>query len=108
MKLHQIALVIALLLPTLVIGEVIATMPNKAGGKLVLTNEICKHKETVYEELSLIYGYTKEGYVIEGCYTIEDKMILVVWKIADTKIMKYPLNEFTFIKQKHPTIKYDI
>lgn len=100
MKLKHIALV-TFMLPTLAFAEAIATMPNEGGGKIVLTDEVCKHDGKTYKELSRAYNYTTAGYSSEGCFFIEDETVVVVWALASgAKRMRYPAENFTVIKKK--------
>lgn len=82
-------------------ADTIASMPNKGGGKIVLTNEVCKLENKTYETLRRAYNYTSEGHTSEGCYYVEDETVLVVWKSADGRAsrMRYPAENFTIIKK---------
>ena len=100
MKLKHIALV-TFMLPTMAFADAIATMPNEGGGKIVLTDEVCKHDGKTYKELSRAYNYTTAGYSSEGCFFIEDETVVVVWALASgAKRMRYPAENFTVIKKK--------
>lgn len=91
-------LIVLALLPTLAFAEVIASMPNQAGGKIVLTNEECRNKGKVYEALRKSYFYTPEGITGDGCWYLDDETIVVVW--ADTKtIRRYPVENFDIRKR---------
>jgi hypothetical protein len=100
MNLKHIA-VVTFMLPTLAFAEAIATMPNRAGGKIVLTNEACVHKGKTYDGLARAYNYSTEGYTTEGCFAIEDETVVVIWAdgSANSK-MRYPAENFTIIKRK--------
>ena len=82
----------------------IATMPNKAGGKIVLTDEPCKHNGKVYEKLNRAYNYGTQGYTTEGCFGVEDETVVVIWldNSAEPK-MRYPAENFTIIKRNKGT-----
>lgn len=82
-------------------AETIATMPNQGGGKIVLTNEVCKLENKTYDTLRRAYNYTTEGYSSEGCYYVEDETVLVIWKGANGQPskMRYPAENFTIIKK---------
>ncbi len=85
---------------TLINAEAIATMPNQAQGKIVLTNEVCKHKGKTYSALNRAYNYTSEGYSNEGCFHLEDETVVVIWSMSDgAKKMRYPVENFTLIKK---------
>jgi len=86
-----------------VYAEAIANMPNKANGKIVLTNEICKYNNKTYNTLKRAYYYTESGYTSEGCFYMEDDTIVVIWdggigKEAST--MRYPVENFIILKKK--------
>lgn len=93
-------LVCLLFAPILSQAEMIASMNNQGGGKIVLTNEICKVGEKTYSKLNRAYNYTSEGYNSEGCFYIEDETVVVVWGQANgAKQMRYPIENFTVIKK---------
>jgi hypothetical protein len=100
MRLKHIAAVV-LVLPTFAFAAAIATMPNRAGGKIVLTDEPCVHKGKTYAGLARAYNYSTEGYTTEGCFAIEDETVVVIWDdgSANSK-MRYPAENFTIIKKK--------
>jgi len=100
-------LAVMMFVPTLAFAEAIATMPNEGGGKIVLTDETCKHNGKTYPELSRAYNYTTAGYSSEGCFFIEDETVVVVWALASgAKRMRYPAENFTVIKKKQPSSRY--
>lgn len=100
MKLKYLA-VLALMIPTMVQAAAIATMPNRAGGKIVLTDEPCVHKGKTYDGLNRAYNYGAQGYTTEGCFVVEDETVVVIWddNSANSK-MRYPAENFTIIKKK--------
>ena len=106
MKLKHIALV-TFMLPTFAFAEAIATMPNQAGGKIVLTDEVCKHQGKVYDTLNRAYNYSAQGNTTEGCYMVEDETVVVIWNdgTANPK-MRYPAENFTLTKKKKPATRY--
>jgi hypothetical protein len=76
-------------------SAVIASMPNQAGGKIVLTDEACVHKGRNFPNLYKSYFYTNSGLSGDGCWTIEDgsETITVIWiDTGDTK--RYPIVNF--------------
>jgi hypothetical protein len=82
----------------------IASMPNRAGGKIVLTDEVCKHKGKVYDSLKRAYNYSTEGYTTEGCFAIEDETVVVIWDDGTPNgRMRYPIENFTLIKRSKGT-----
>lgn len=94
-------LVVMLLVPTLAFAGAIATMPNRAGGKIVLTDEPCVFQSKKFDGLNRAYNYTTEGYTTEGCFVVEDETVVVIWNdgSANSK-MRYPAENFTIIKKK--------
>ena len=89
-----------LLGPSLARAGAIATMPNKAGGKIVLTDETCKHNGKAYDQLNRAYNYGTQGYTTEGCYFVEDETVVVIWDDGSaTPRMRYPAENFTLIKR---------
>ena len=81
-------------------AETIASMPNQGGGKIVLTNEVCKSGGKTYSNLSRAYNYTSEGYGSEGCFYVEDETVVVIWnQSTGPKQMRYPAENFTILKK---------
>ena len=77
-------------------GATIATMPNEGGGKIVLTDEVCKHEGTTYSKLNRAYNYTTSGYSSEGCFFVEDETVVVIWNLASgPQRMRYPIQNFS-------------
>jgi hypothetical protein len=99
-----IALIVILMFAPTAKAAAIATMPNKAGGKIVLTDEVCKHNGKVYEKLNRAYNYSTQGYTTEGCFAVEDETVVVIWldNSAEPK-MRYPAENFTIIKRSKGT-----
>lgn len=79
---------------TAVRAETIATQPNQAGGKIVLTDEVCKHNGQIFEKINRAYNYGSAGYTSEGCWSVEDETVIVYWIDTDKK-MRYPITAFT-------------
>jgi hypothetical protein len=100
MKLKHLAILVCML-PAIAQAVAIATMPNRAGGKIVLTDEPCVHKGKTYDGLNRAYNYSTEGYTTEGCFVVEDETVVVIWNdgSANSK-MRYPAENFTIIKRK--------
>jgi hypothetical protein len=82
----------------------IATMPNEGGGKIVLTDEVCKNDGKTYNKLNRAYNYTTAGHGSEGCFYIEDETVVVIWDTAaGVRKMRYPAENFTLIKRSKGT-----
>lgn len=93
-------LTVLLFVPTLAFAGAIATMPNQAGGKIVLTDETCRHNGKVYEKLNRAYNYSIQGHTTEGCFFVEDETVVVIWDDGTaTPRMRYPAENFTLIKR---------
>lgn len=72
------------------------SLPNKSGGEIVISDRECRYNGKSYAPLRQAYSYWNGGY-LEGCWTVEDGMVKIIWKnndgSADTRV--YPLNQFT-------------
>jgi hypothetical protein len=100
MKLKHLA-VLTFLLPSMAQAAAIAEMSNRAGGKIVLTDEVCRHEGKTYDSLARAYNYSAEGYTTEGCFAIEDETVVVIWKDGSANPrMRYPAENFRIIKKK--------
>jgi hypothetical protein len=75
-------------------AETIATQPNQAGGKIVLTDQQCKYDGQVFDKLNRAYNYGSAGYTSEGCWGVEDETVIVYWIDTNQK-MRYPITAFT-------------
>jgi hypothetical protein len=93
-----------LFVPMFAQAGAIATMPNRAGGKIVLTDEACVHQGKRYDGLKRAYNYSTEGYTTEGCFVVEDETVVVIWNdgSANSK-MRYPAENFTIINRRSGT-----
>lgn len=93
-------LVCLLFTPFLANADSIASMPNQGGGKIVLTNEVCKLGNKTYAGLNRAYNYTVEGHTSEGCFMVEDETVVVIWNQSNgTSKMRYPAENFTILKK---------
>ena len=82
-------------------AETIANMNNQGGGKIVLTDEVCKHKGKTYAKLNRAYNYTTEGYGSEGCFYVEDETVVILWDVnGEPTKRRYPAENFTITKKK--------
>lgn len=83
-------------------AAVIASMPNQAGGKIVLTDEQCKLNGKTYDPLRKSYFYTTEGVTGDGCWYLDDETIVVVWKEVNggSTTRRYPVINFDIRKAK--------
>ena len=106
MRLKCLALIVCML-PAMAYAAAIAELPNRAGGKIVLTDEVCRHDGKTYDNLARAYNYSAEGYTTEGCFAVEDETVVVIWKdgSANSK-MRYPAENFRIIKKKSSGTRY--
>jgi hypothetical protein len=70
----------------------LAWMPNQAGGKIIITDEICQSNGKTFKSLNRAFLYTQSGFTLEGCFYIEEELISVVW--SDGTQMKYEIKNF--------------
>jgi hypothetical protein len=89
---------VLLLCPMLAYGAVIATMPNQAGGKIVLTDEQCTYNNKSYPSLLKAYFYTPEGITGNGCWRLDDETIIIAWIDSNTT-RRYPAENFDIRKR---------
>ena len=85
-----------LLLAALVAAPVMAdswAIQNKAGGEIVLTDRKCPSSPTILRA----YYYTSTGQVREGCWTVLDEQVRVIWEDGSQYI--YPINDF-YVKSR--------
>lgn len=90
----KIAALLLLCLSAHASAETVATQPNQAGGKIVLTDGQCKYDGQVFDKLSRAYNYGSAGYTSEGCWGVEDETVIVYWIDSNQK-MRYPVTAFT-------------
>jgi hypothetical protein len=80
-------------------AEMIAWLGNQAGGRIVITDEVCVDPVTKerYDQLKRAYNYGASGGTSEGCYLLEDESIVIVWVNSNGRNKsRYPLENFTF------------
>lgn len=89
-------LAVLLFVPTIAMGAVLATLPNQAGGKIVLTDEECRYAGEVYPALRKSYNYGSSGITGDGCWYLDDETVVVIWKYSDGKstTRRYPAENF--------------
>lgn len=66
-------------------------LQNKAGGRIVLTDEKCQDNKSL-----IVYGTTDEGQTLWGCWTYVEPDVFVRWE--NGKVYAYPVSEFTSFK----------
>lgn len=89
-----------LLVCGLVNAEVVAEASNTGGGKIVLTDEICKDYKTgkVYDQLRRSYTYIPSGATTNGCWAIDGETVLFVFDDGDVR--RYPVHLFVIKNNK--------
>ena len=89
-------LIAVLLCPMLAYGAVLATLPNQAGGKIVLTDEECRHDGQLYTALRKAYNYGSSGATTDGCWYLDDETVVVIWKQSNgqASTRRYPVENF--------------
>ena len=91
----KMLVLLALLSASIVVkAETIATLNNKAGGKIVLTDRPCVHNGVRHDKLNFVYNYDNSGYSSEGCWAIQGEVVSVVWFDSEGT-MRYPIVNFT-------------
>jgi hypothetical protein len=81
-----------LLAPTLASAQVLYT-PNNGGGEIVLTSRPCVYKDKNYEHLREAYTWTNTVGKLDGCWTITDGNVHVIY-FVDGNVKVYPLANF--------------
>jgi len=79
-------------------AEMLAYLPNQAGGRIVITDEVCIDPVTKerYDALKRAYNYGSAGGTSDGCYFIEDDSVVIVWVNSRSRDKsRYPLENFT-------------
>lgn len=82
-------------------AESVAYITNKAGGKIVFTNDICfdKVNNKSYEALLQLYAYSSTGKSVRGCYWYEksSNLLHVTWE--DTRAQSlFDADDLNFYK----------
>ena len=101
MKRMLVLVLLSLSVSTAVRAEMLAWLGNQAGGRIVLTDEVCVDPVTKerYDALRRAYNYGSSGNTSEGCFTLEDDSVVVVWVNSNGRSKsRYPLENFTFNK----------
>ena len=82
-------LLIAALAATSVYADTVATLRNKDGGLIVLTDV---QTESCRNFAGSVYATTESNRSIWGCWISDDKMVHVRWYDGDTRA--YPIDAF--------------
>lgn len=95
-------LLLVLLFISSVQAEEIAWTPNKAGGRIVLTNETCWSKGKEYPSLYRSYMVVPGGSSMSSCYIVENDVIHMVYE--DGSEYRYSISGFTLKYKKGNSI----
>lgn len=74
-------------------AEIIATMPNKAGGLIYLTNNVTDK----CRPLRAMFANSKDGNSLWGCWFLDEVVIHVKWNEGGTSA--FPVEAFTIVKK---------
>ena len=78
-------------------AEIIATMPNKAGGMIYLTNNVTEK----CKPLRAMFANSAGGNSIFGCWFLDEIVIHIKWD--DTGTSAFPVEAFTIVKKNKGT-----
>lgn len=84
-------ILIALCLPFIANAKVIAESYNKGGGKIVLTDEVCRDGQ-----FKLAYSQLNNSPTILGCWGVDDSFVHIRW--YDDDLRSYPINNWRILK----------
>jgi hypothetical protein len=77
-------LIALLLVSSAANAEVLFQLTNKAGGQIVLTDELCKNKKN-----KLAYSTSNGMTTLLGCWTADDSFIHINWYDSDLRSYSY-------------------
>ena len=74
----------------------VASAGNNEGGKIVLTDEVCKTDKETYPNLGRAYTFNSSGFVLQGCWIpeLDGTAVRIIW--FDNTQNVYPTDGFTF------------
>ena len=76
-------------------------LPNKSGGKIVATDRPCPKKGG--EGLLYVYSHIPSGEVLQGCWTVMDNTVVVMWN--NGKMTVHNENDFTSVITDKPYVE---
>jgi hypothetical protein len=72
-------------------------MDNEAGGQIVLTLNKCTLDNNKYQALYSVYGYSRDGTTIRGCWAYIDNLVRVIWVQGGTREeATYRMEDFVY------------
>ena len=75
------------------VAEVIAEMPNRAGGEVVLLDRPCATAPNTF----VAFSYMQDNRSIIGCWTAAGDRVFVDWS---GDVRSYPIVDFNFPKKR--------
>ena len=69
-------------------AEVLGVMDNDAGGQVRLTDRVCPDSKKLSQAITTAPG----GKFVQGCWTVYEGDVMVVWETGDKRI--YPITAF--------------
>ena len=78
-------------------SEIIATMPNKAGGMIYLTNNVTEK----CKPMRAMFANSASGNSIFGCWFLDEIVIHIKWDDSGTSA--FPVEGFTLVKKSKGT-----
>lgn len=79
-------------------ADVVATLPNNAGGHIRLTDDACSSRVNQGMSLRFAYSTTKDGRYFTGCWGMVDDDVMVFFDDGERRL--YPADNFTIRKKK--------
>ena len=86
-------------IPAITSAKGIGELDNKAGGKIVITDE----PGPCSAEMLMLYSYAKDGKVILGCWQVRDYRVMVHYE-NDT-IYSYSIEDFHAPRERPEVVK---
>lgn len=88
-------LLLALLFAGSAMADPVATLSNKAGGMIVLTNNRSK---LCSEPNLLAYTTTATGTTLTGCWNVDTLHVFILW--SDGALKSYPIENWELLKKQ--------
>lgn len=76
-------------------------LPNRSGGKIVATDRPCHTKGG--EGLLYVYSYINGGETLQGCWTVMDSTVLIMWDTGQMTV--HAIDTFTPIEVNKPHVE---
>jgi len=89
----KLLLVVLSILSLNAVAEVIAELPNRAGGKIVLLDRPCASSPNTF----VAFSYLNDNRSIIGCWTAAGDRVFVDWS---GDVRSYAISDFSFPKKR--------